>query len=227
MKIVSVNGSHGRYPIGHTQKLIEFFIASLREVAGDEPIEYEAIKLVNCNVTECDGCCRCFRRMDCPVEDDHKAIFEKMSQADVIILGSPTYVGNISARMKTFLERSSFAMHRRLLTGKYGVVFSAMASPDSQGKVVNYLSNILRCMGVAVTSEIEYAGFFIPDSPSPEKKEELIDKAAKLFKAVKNREDLFVEPEFGCKFETESKKYPELFQKFFAKDMSYINKGKQ
>lgn len=40
-------------------------------------------------------------------KDMFQEIFEKMTQADGIILGSPVYTANISANMQAFLERAS------------------------------------------------------------------------------------------------------------------------
>lgn len=40
-------------------------------------------------------------------KDLFQEIFEKMTQADGIILGSPVYTANISANMQAFLERAS------------------------------------------------------------------------------------------------------------------------
>ena len=43
----------------------------------------------------------------CAKKDIFQEIFEKMTQADGIILGSPVYTANISANMQAFLERAS------------------------------------------------------------------------------------------------------------------------
>ena len=58
-----------------------------------------------------------------------REIYEKMVQADGILLGSPVYTANISANMQAFLERASVVadMNRRekLLRHKVGAAVTA------------------------------------------------------------------------------------------------------
>ena len=65
-------------------------------------------------------------------------IFEKMTQADGILLGSPVYTANISANMQTLLERASVVtdMNRsdNLLQRKVGAAVTAAR----RGGALNY-----------------------------------------------------------------------------------------
>ena len=72
----------------------------------------------------------CGGRKNCVHKKDmFQEIFEKMMQADGIILGSPVYTANISANMQAFLERASVVtdMNRseNLLQHKVGAAVTA------------------------------------------------------------------------------------------------------
>jgi len=62
------------------------------------------------------GCVSCFAcksiddrfRGRCVLSDDLTVILEKIMQADVLILGSPVYLFNITSRMRAFMERLVF-----------------------------------------------------------------------------------------------------------------------
>ena len=61
--------------------------------------------------------------------DMFREVFDKMMEADGIILGSPVYSANISANMQAFLERAAVVcdMNRGELNNKYKVGVSIAA----------------------------------------------------------------------------------------------------
>jgi len=67
--------------------------------------------LINCDIQYCRGCCTCFEKNPeltigtCPLNDDVASILEEYLQADGYIFASPAYDLNVTALMKTFLER--------------------------------------------------------------------------------------------------------------------------
>ena len=78
------------------------------ESRGAEAKRYNLIK---CNIKYCIGCFKCiFENHELPVgrctlKDDMAALLEDYIQADGYIFSSPVYDVNITALMKTFLER--------------------------------------------------------------------------------------------------------------------------
>ena len=59
----------------------------------------------------CTACYQCFEKKDgrCALKDDMiNDCIEKMRQADGIILGSPTYFGDVTPEMKALIDRSGF-----------------------------------------------------------------------------------------------------------------------
>ena len=105
MKIVAVMGSPRLR--GLNAQLIEKALKGAEE-SGAEVKRYDLIK---CNIKYCIGCFKCiFENHDLPVgkctlKDDMETILENYTQADGYILSSPVYDVNITALMKTFIER--------------------------------------------------------------------------------------------------------------------------
>ena len=102
MKVLAINGSARKD--GNTAILINTVFEELSE----EGIETEMVQLSGEIIEPCKACWACGGRKKCVHKKDlFQEIFEKMTQADGIILGSPVYTANISANMQAFLERAS------------------------------------------------------------------------------------------------------------------------
>ncbi len=102
MKVLAINGSARKD--GNTAVLINTVFRELSKVG----IETEMVQLSDKIIEPCKACWACGGRKNCAHKKDlFQEIFEKMTQADGIILGSPVYTANISANMQAFLERAS------------------------------------------------------------------------------------------------------------------------
>jgi multimeric flavodoxin WrbA len=53
------------------------------------------------------GCNACFKNKDntCAQKDDMPLVYEKMSQADMLVIASPVYFYGLSAQLKTVIDR--------------------------------------------------------------------------------------------------------------------------
>ncbi len=65
----------------------------------------KSINLYDCDIKECLGCWQCVKNKGCHLKDDFLDIVNSIREADVIILGSPVYWGNVTGKMKTFFDR--------------------------------------------------------------------------------------------------------------------------
>ena len=102
MKVLAVNGSARKD--GNTAILIQTVFEELHQAE----IETEMVQLAGRTIEPCRACWACGGRKNCVhKKDQFQEIFEKMKQAEGIILGSPVYTANISANMQAFLERAS------------------------------------------------------------------------------------------------------------------------
>ena len=119
MKVVGFNGSARKD--GNTAILI-------REVFGElekEGIETELIQLAGKDIRGCTACGKCYENKDskCVVKDDVlNDCLEKMTAADGIIIGSPTYFADVTTETKALIDRAGFVAraNNHLLRRKAG-----------------------------------------------------------------------------------------------------------
>jgi len=65
------------------------------------------IKLVDYRIAPCLSCWKCLRKGFCAIDDDmSREITPLLLEADGLVLGSPVYFNNVSAQMKTFIDRT-------------------------------------------------------------------------------------------------------------------------
>ncbi|MBP5201091.1 MAG: flavodoxin family protein [Schwartzia sp.] len=69
--------------------------------------EVELIPVADYKIDPCIGCNSCFSREDhsCFQKDDMAKIYEKMKQADTLVIASPVYFYGISAQLKALVDR--------------------------------------------------------------------------------------------------------------------------
>ncbi|MCM1199718.1 MAG: NAD(P)H-dependent oxidoreductase, partial [Bacteroides fragilis] len=101
-------------------------------------IETEMVQLSGKIIEPCKACRACGGRKNCVHKKDmFQEIFEKMIQADDIILGSPVYTANISANMQAFLEQASVVTDMNksdnLLQHKVGAAVTAARRGGNAG----------------------------------------------------------------------------------------------
>jgi multimeric flavodoxin WrbA len=101
MKILAINGSHR---VGqNTSYLIDEALNAATELGA----ETEVINLAEKNIEFCKGCNRCLFKPECSIKDDDmEEINQKMLDAGGIIVASPDYFSNVTARMKNFFDRT-------------------------------------------------------------------------------------------------------------------------
>ena len=124
MKVLAINSSARKD--GNTAFLINTVFEELKK----EGIETEMVQLAGKVIEPCKACWACGGKKNCVHKKDlFQEIYEKMIQADGILLGSPVYTANISANMQAFLERASVVadMNRdeNLLRHKVGATVTA------------------------------------------------------------------------------------------------------
>jgi multimeric flavodoxin WrbA len=107
MKAVLINGSPRQ--AGNTMKLLKKATDGAMSVGA----ETEIIHLYKMNYKGCSSCFACKRKNSpfvghCAMRDDLSAVLEKAILSNVLILGSPIYLGDITSEMRSFLERFVF-----------------------------------------------------------------------------------------------------------------------
>ncbi len=104
MKVVAFNGSSRKD--GNTALLLNLVLEELKK----EGIETELIQLAGETLSGCIACYKCAENKDqkcAVVKDRMNEYIVKMKEAQGILLGSPTYIADMTANMKALVERST------------------------------------------------------------------------------------------------------------------------
>lgn len=132
-----------------TYQAIQEFEKSFKQY-GD--IDFEYVFLSDYHLEFCQGCKLCFDKGEqfCPLKDDRDVLLQKLEQSDGVILATPNYAFQVSARMKNFLDRFAYVFHRPRFFGK---TFTAVVSEGiyGGGKVTKYLEASGANLGFHVT----------------------------------------------------------------------------
>jgi multimeric flavodoxin WrbA/putative sterol carrier protein len=139
--IVAVNGSP-HAGIGNTSMMVEM----LRQPLSEQGFDLEQIYLSDYEIEYCTGCAFCMEKGRCWIDDDHKGIMERILSAEGVIMASPVYFTNVTAQMKTFLDRSLAFGHKPRPTWKPGLAVSVSAGMG-ETETARYLASSLRVYG--------------------------------------------------------------------------------
>ena len=129
MKIVAVLGSPR--PQGNSSTLARAFLQAAA-ARGAEVTEYLLNQLA---YQGCQGCMACKTKRDtCILEDDLAPVLNAVIEADLLVLASPVYFGDLSGQMKCFFDRTYSYINpdfsTRVPPGKKAVVVLVQANPD-------------------------------------------------------------------------------------------------
>ncbi len=153
---------------------------------------YELIELREKRFAFCDACKDCYESFSCLKKDDMQEIYQKLRQSDSIVLGSPTYFDNVTALMKSFMDRClPFYLSKELEGKKVGLVSVGNFKHNERDDEGNCkwckeeTKSVLRCLdslrnfsshlGLNIVGEV----YAIHSEPSV-KDEELINLGRKL-----------------------------------------------
>jgi len=130
MKVVAFNGSARKD--GNTAILLNLVLEELKK----EGIGIELVQLAGETLSGCIACYRCAENKDqkCAVVNDRvNEYIAKMKQADGILLGSPTYISDMTANMKALIERSAIVSrnNRDMFKRKVGAAVIAVRRAGS------------------------------------------------------------------------------------------------
>lgn len=175
MNILILNGS----PRGNG--VTSFILKEmLSELSAQHVCDY--IETAMAKIAPCTGCLRCRPDKTCILpEDDAHRIAEKIRNTDMLIIGTPTYWGNMTGVLKGLFDRSVPVFEyidgltiKKMLKGRKAVIVTASAAPfpfnlsrNQSGGTVDSIKHILRSGGIRLVKV-----FNIPGSAEFEKKKE-------------------------------------------------------
>ena len=108
MKAIAINGSPRK---GWNTDLL---LQQALKGATDAGAQTELIELSDLTFSGCRSCFACkaagAETGRCMWKDDLQPVFDKMLSADVVFMGSPIYLGNVSGMMYCLMERLIFSL---------------------------------------------------------------------------------------------------------------------
>lgn len=99
MKALGISGSPNKN--GNTAFSVQYALSILE----NNNIDTQYISLSGMNINYCIGCWQCQKDRTCIHSDDMDIIYNAFRTSDIIILGSPVYMGMVSGQMKTIMDR--------------------------------------------------------------------------------------------------------------------------
>jgi len=120
---------------GNTEILVQEALAGAR----DSGAKTELLTVRDKDIKPCDGCLSCKKTGECHIKDDMQLVYEKMLNADGIVLGTPVYFWSISGQAKILMDRT-YALrfpHLKLANKVAGAI--AVAARDGVITTLNTL----------------------------------------------------------------------------------------
>jgi multimeric flavodoxin WrbA len=151
MKVIGVNASP-RGKDSNTLRLVNAVLAG----AKDEGAETEYVDLYTLRIEYCTACGTCYATGECTLLDDFSDLFDRLMNADGIVLGAPTYIDSVPAPMKALFDRMADAIHCQMLTGKFGCSVST-AGGSGEAEVVGYMNKVLANLGANIVGGVGVA----------------------------------------------------------------------
>ena len=99
MKALGIHGSPRRG--GNTELLLQEFLRGCREAGA----EVEEVFLRNLKISPCLEIYACQKDGQCPIKDDMKPLYGKLTEAEILAVASPIFFYAVSAQLKAMIDR--------------------------------------------------------------------------------------------------------------------------
>lgn len=167
MKLLILNGSPRKN--GNTVKLMRKLMS-----AAEKNHQIEWVDLIDQNIGPCRGCLGCRPDKECVLpEDDAQIIGRKIQQADGLIIGTPTYWGNMTGPLKNLLDRNvttfetfvGGSLPKPRQKGKKAVIITTSGAPwpinqlsSQSGGAIRSLKTVLKAGGYKIIGVLSHGG---------------------------------------------------------------------
>lgn len=172
MNVLLINGSP-QYN-GNTNSILEIITQKITTNKYDEKTSFTTIPLSNMAIEYCHGCRVCFTKSEilCPYKDDIVSIKSRMVEADIIIIGSPVYVEDVTGLMKNWIDRMAYNCHRPFLNGKPVYIFTVSGARASL-HAIKTMKHAMIAWGAEI---VNYDNYSMGNKMELKKAEMLCDK---------------------------------------------------
>ena len=163
-----------------------FLVKAVLERCEKAGIETEFISLAGKKINPCLGCEKCKEKDWCVIQnDDWGSIMEKVMDAEVLVIGSPTYYYDVCGHVKNFIDRSYSLYHQRKLAGRKAVAVAVCANKGG-ARTIETLEGFLNSHEFSYLGWVRGKGYLegdvVRDTRALKKAQEIGDKIVKLLK---------------------------------------------
>jgi len=187
LKVLVLNGSPRKNGVA------AFLAGEAASLLGERH-DVEVYNVYDLEVRPCIGCLRCRPDKACVLErDGGHVIGEKLKESDLIVIGSPTYWGNIPGPLKTLFDRNvtlfeyvesrPWSIPKKRLKGKKAILIVSSASPypynllPSQSKgAIRALKTVLGAGGIRIEGIVNVPNAYAFET----RKEKYVEKVRRV-----------------------------------------------
>ena len=135
MKIIGFSASP------HKEGNTAWIINKMLEGAKEQGAETQAWYSNELDIKPCIGCLGCHKQggKGCVINDDMQKLYDALENADALVIGSPVYMGQMSAQAKIFTDRLFAQIKPRFSpqfkeknAGKKLIIAFTQGNPDSE-----------------------------------------------------------------------------------------------
>ena len=172
MKIIGFNGSPRKE--GSTAWAINKILEGAKEKGAEIRVWHSG----DLDIKPCKGCLGCVQGGGCVQNDDMRQLYDELKEADALVLGSPIYMGQMSAQAKIFTDRLFAQITPRFSprfkeknAGKKLVLVFTQGNPDAEMfKVyIDYTKSMFKLLEFDVKEALIIAG--TRNGPARERKD--------------------------------------------------------
>lgn len=187
MKVLGIAGSPRRR--GNTQLLMDHVL----EGARGKGAQTDKLILSDLEFSPCQECGGCDDTGVCITDDDMRIVYDKVKEADALILSSPIFFGSLSAQTKMMIDRfqcwwvAKYVLKRSFVPKerKRNGIFISVSGRDR----LDYFESAKKIVKILFANiEVTYAGELF--YPRVDKKGEILDHPTAISEALTAGENL-------------------------------------
>lgn len=150
----------------------------------EKDFKIETIYLSRSNLEYCNGCLICEDSCNCPISDDMNTFMDKLLNADIILISTPTYFDNIPAILKNFFDRTNPISGK--LSDKYAYIMTfGQADATSWKRIVKSISDFLEIHEINI---IGADSFFARNKDDVKNDKNIINNLIRISNTIKRYE---------------------------------------
>lgn len=147
-------------------------------------IDVEKIVLGQMEIKYCKGCKACFESRKCVQHDDMDLILKHLFEADIVLISSPSYWGDVTGQLKVFFDRSTPLCDTNGGTtvpkGKIGISVAVRTGQrvEENMHLIHTVEHYFGHLGIEPVKRFTVEG--VPTKESFESKQDKVDEAFSL-----------------------------------------------